>query len=103
MLAALIDVGGTLWSEGSGGLPPTGRPRTSNPVERHREEWERRLKQAGATEDRIGALRDKLSHLVRTADETPDYFDVWAAIADDTREPPTGGSTDHLGRHPGQC
>jgi hypothetical protein len=80
MLPALMDVGGTLSPEGPGGPPATGRPRTSNSVERHRKEWERRLKQAGATEDRIGARRDKLSHLIRTADETPDSFDVWAAI-----------------------
>ncbi len=80
MRAALIDVGGTLWSEGTGGVQPRGHHSGSNPVERHGVEWEARLSQADVPTDRVSVLRENLSPLVQMAVENAEYFDIWAAI-----------------------
>ena len=64
----LVDVGGTLWSQP-----------VINPVDRDRDEWERRLLAVGIPQSRVANLCTELSRAIARA-EGAEYFDVWQAI-----------------------
>lgn len=66
--AVLVDVGGTLWSQP-----------LLNPVDRDRDEWERRLVAVGIPQAYVADLCTELSKAIGRA-EGADYFDIWQAI-----------------------
>lgn len=82
--AALVDVGGTLWSELSMPRDATGHAVRAeysvlNPAERHRAVWEQRLVAIGVAEDQVAALCTQLNLALRPA-VTSEHFDVWHAV-----------------------